>query len=336
MRLWQRLLDALDAHGTVAMASVIGMQGSTPRETGARVVALPDGSFFGTIGGGTLEWRALADLQALLARPGGKPFQTRSVALGPDLGQCCGGRVDLAYELFDPAQRETVARLAAFEAEGPFRTIALVDGSTPLDRVRDEAGSVAIGAVRLRADRLEEGFGEAPRRLFLFGAGHVGRALVLALAPLPFAVTWVDPRPDAFPARVPGNVTCIETADPPSVLDAAGAGDFVLVMTHNHGLDLAITDAALRGPGIAYLGVIGSASKRARFRRLLDEAGHTADDVARMIMPIGVAGIRSKLPAAIALAVAADLLMRDEAAQSVEADNAGTLDTRSALTRKAV
>lgn len=336
MRLWQRLLEALDAHGTVAMASVVGMQGSTPRETGARVVALPDGSFFGTIGGGTLEWRALADLQALLARPGGKAFQTRSVALGPDLGQCCGGRVELAYELFGAGQREAVARLAALEAEGPFRTTAHIDGSAPLERRLDAQGSVAIGAVRRSAHVIEEGFGEAPRRLFLFGAGHVGRALVLALAPLPFAITWVDPRPDAFPARVPGNVTCIGTADPPSVLDAAGAGDFVLVMTHHHGLDLAIADAALRRPGIAYLGVIGSASKRARFRRLLGEAGHAAADVERMVMPVGIAGIRSKLPAAIALAIATDLLMRDEAAQSVETAGGHPIAAHSTLTRKAV
>ncbi|MCX5514824.1 xanthine dehydrogenase accessory protein XdhC [Kaistia algarum] len=315
MRLWQRLKDELEHHGIAAMASVIGMQGSTPREAGARVVALPDGSFFGTIGGGTLEWRALADLQALLSRPSPRPFQLRSIALGPELGQCCGGRVELAYEMFGPEQREAIERLATLEAEGPFRTRAAIAGEAALDREVDATGSVAIGSVRRMGARIEEGFGEAPRRLFLYGAGHVGRALVLALAPLPFETIWIDPRPDAFPARVPANVRCIEAGDPPSMLVDAGEGDFVLVMTHNHGLDLAITEAALKRPGIAYLGVIGSASKRARFRRLLGEAGLARTDVDRMTTPIGIAGIRSKLPAAIAASVASDLLIRDEAAR---------------------
>lgn len=319
MRLWQRLLDAIDAHGRAAMASVIGLQGSTPREAGARVVALPDGSFFGTIGGGTLEWRALADLQAILARSDPKPFRLRSVALGPELGQCCGGRVDLAYELFDVSRRAAIAALAAHEAAGAFRTVAQIHGDAPLDRAFDTTGTVAIGSVRRNINVLEEGFGEAPRRLFLFGAGHVGRALVLALAPLPFAITWIDPRPGAFPARVPSNVRCVETDDPPAMLGEAGAGDFVLVMTHNHGLDLAIADAALKRPDVAYLGVIGSASKRARFRRLLKDGGHSPEDIERMAIPIGIPGIRSKLPAAIAASVASDLLIRDEAVRAAAA-----------------
>lgn len=333
MRLWQRLLEAIDVHGRAAMASVVGMQGSTPREAGARVVALPDGSFFGTIGGGTLEWRALADLQALLVRPAPKRFQLRSIALGPELGQCCGGRVELAYEWFDVSQRDEIASLAAREAEGPFRTRARIDGEAPLRRAADPEGVVAIGSATRTGPLLEEGFGEAPRRLFLFGAGHVGRALVLALAPLPFDVTWVDPRPDAFPARVPANVRCIQAGDPAAMLDTAGEGDFALVMTHNHSLDLSIADAALRRP-LAFLGVIGSASKRARFRRLLGEAGHPPSEVARMIMPIGIPDIRSKLPAAIAASVASDLLIRDEALQTaVVAKGAAA---RSSATRKVV
>lgn len=313
MRLWQRLLDAIDAHGRAAMASVVGMQGSTPREAGARVVALPDSSFFGTIGGGTLEWRALADLQSLLGRAEPSAFQLRSIALGPELGQCCGGRVELAYEIFDRGRRDEIAALAAMEEAGPFRTRARIDGAASLLRIPATDAEVPIGSVHRNGPWIEEGFGEQPRRLFLFGAGHVGRALVLALAPLPFEIVWADARPDAFPARVPGNTTCIQSSDPSSVLEASRDGDFVLVMTHNHSLDLSIADAALRRPGIAFLGVIGSASKRARFRRLLGDGGHSPETIDRMVMPIGIPGIRSKLPAAIAASVASDLLIRDEA-----------------------
>jgi len=334
MRLWQRLLDELDRHGSAAMGSVVGMQGSTPREAGARIVVMPDGSFFGTIGGGTLEWRALADLQALLTRPAAKAFQLRSVALGPELGQCCGGRVDLAYERFDRSMRAAIVALAAAEAEGPFRTRATIAGDAPLVRTIDAAVSVPIGSVRRDGPILEEGFGEAPRRLFLFGAGHVGRALVLALAPLPFEVLWIDPRPDAFPARVPANARCIRADDPAAALQEARAGDFVLVMTHNHALDLSIADAALRHPEIGFLGVIGSASKRARFRRLLGEAGHGAEAVDRMTTPIGIAGIRSKLPAAIAASVASDLLIRDEATR--QSNGAMMRSVTASQSRKAV
>ncbi|MBN8998597.1 MAG: xanthine dehydrogenase accessory protein XdhC [Rhizobiales bacterium] len=335
MRLWQRLLEAIDVHGRAAMASVVGMQGSTPREAGARVVALPDGSFFGTIGGGTLEWRALADLQALLARPASKTTTWRSVALGPELGQCCGGRVELVYELFGADRRSEVAELSALEAGGPFRTRAVMAADAPLRRTADAAGVVPIGSARRSGGLLEEGFGEARRALWLFGAGHVGRALVLALAPLPFEISWIDPRPDAFPARVPPNVRCMESGDPPAALDAAADGDFVLVMTHNHSLDLAIVDRALARPGLGYVGVIGSASKRARFRRLLAQGGHPADAIERMVMPIGIPGIRSKLPAAIAASVTSDLLIRDEAARAAAMPADASADHATA-SRKAV
>ena len=129
------------------------------------------------------------------------------------------------------------------------------------------------GTATFEAGVLTEGFGEERRALFLFGAGHVGRALVFALAPLPFAVTWIDPRPDAFPGFVPGNVTAVATADPAAALADAPAGSFVLAMTHSHALDLAVVHAALADPRFAYVGVIGSKTKRARFTKRLAEAG---------------------------------------------------------------
>lgn len=233
--------------------------------------------------------------------------------------------MELAFEFFDRSRRAEIEELAAAEAAGPFRTLATASGDGPLIRSIDPQGDVAIGSVRRQGPRIEEGFGEERRQLLLFGAGHVGRALMLALAPLPFEVLWVDPRPDAFPALVPANVRCMETSDPTAVLAAAREGTFVLVMTHNHSLDLAIVDAALRARDIAYVGVIGSASKRVRFRRLLGEAGLSHSDTDRMVMPIGIPGIRSKLPAAIAASVASDLLIRDESARDAAAKPAAKI-----------
>jgi xanthine dehydrogenase accessory factor len=152
--------------------------------------------------------------------------------------------------------------------------------------------------------------------LYLFGAGHVGRALVMALAPLPFAVTWVDGRPEAFPRHVPGTVTLSGEPGPEAALAAAPGGAFVLAMTHSHPLDLAIVAAALRRDAFPYVGVIGSATKRARFESQLRAAGHDQAAIGSLVCPIGAfAGVTSKEPAAIAAMTAAELLAADEAAR---------------------
>lgn len=316
MLVWQRLGAAIDRHGKAALVSVVSVAGSAPREAGARMIVMPDGSFTGTIGGGTLEWRAIAEAQRALAGEGGASLALTSVALGPDLGQCCGGRVALAIERWGADRRAALRLLAEAEAAGPFHTEADIVAGQPIERRILAMGDVPIGGARLVKGRLEEGFGEDPRALFLFGAGHVGRALVLALAPLPFSVHWIDPRPDAFPARVPANCHCIQQTDAPGALRAAPDGAFVVVMTHSHGLDLAIVHKALADDRFGYVGLIGSASKRARFTRLLGEAGLEGEKIQSMHCPIGIAGIHSKLPAVIAASVASDLLVRDEAARS--------------------
>ena len=323
MLVWQRLLEMIDRHGKAALATLVETRGSAPREAGARMLIQPDGGFTGTIGGGTLEWRVIAEAQRLLAGAATPAWQRSSIALGPELGQCCGGRIELALEVFGRDRRDEVLSLAEAEARAPFRTRArLGEGGRIARAIVDDAG-VAIGSARLAGDVLEEGFGEERRALFLFGSGHVGRALVLALAPLPFSITWVDPRPDAFPERVPANCRCVQQADAPDALAAAPASAFVLVMTHSHALDLAIVHKALADDRFAYVGLIGSATKRARFRRLLGEAGLGAARIDAMVCPIGIAGIASKLPAVIAASVASDLLIRDEAARGaipIEAD----------------
>ncbi len=145
--------------------------------------------------------------------------------------------------------------------------------------------------------------------VYLFGAGHVGRALALALAPLPFAVRWIDPRPEEFPKLVPANVAMIAAADPPAELGQAPDGALVVVMTHSHALDLAIVAEALTQGRFPYVGLIGSATKRARFVSQLRAAGLHEGNVARLICPIGVAGVEGKEPAVIAAATAAQLLM---------------------------
>ena len=162
-------------------------------------------------------------------------------------------------------------------------------------------------------DTVVERFHDPRRPVWLFGAGHVGRALMLALAPLPFEVTWIDERADAFPAAMPANVCALRSADPAGEVVRAPAGALIVVMTHSHARDLAIVHAALAAERFGYVGLIGSASKRARFARRLREAGVAQARIAELVCPIGLPTIASKHPAAIAAGVAVQLLERDEA-----------------------
>jgi xanthine dehydrogenase accessory factor len=266
----EALREAVARHGRAVLVTVEGVQGSTPRGTDAWMV-ISDAGFRGTVGGGTLEWQAQAEAQKLLAKGNGEKALT--YVLGPDLGQCCGGRMNLRARVVDEMSLPNVAQ------ESPIQ-----------------------------------------RSLLLFGAGHVGRALVLALAPLPFRLVWADNRPGAFPSHVPGNVTCHSDEDPTVLFNHAPKGSLAYVMTHSHALDLNLVQAALQQPDIAHTAVIGSATKRARFEKRLHEAGVAEDRVRQLICPIGIGGIASKLPAAIAAATVAQILQLDSALTMAETD----------------
>jgi xanthine dehydrogenase accessory factor len=320
MRVWSRLLDLIDGHGRAAMVTVAGTRGSTPREAGARLIVQPDGGFTGTIGGGTLEWRAIAVAQAALARPVPRRAELRNLVLGPDMGQCCGGQVELLFEAFDHTDRSAVAAFAEYETGRLFSTRGKISEAGVVRTIADTP--VRPGSATLVGDVITEGFGDDSRRLLLFGAGHVGRALVMALAPLPYAVTWLDPRPDAFPTHIPANTVAHRLGDPAEAFAATPDGSFVLVMTHSHQLDLALVYAALAGDRFPYVGLIGSKSKRARFEKRLAAAGIPSARIADLVCPIGVQGIQSKLPAAIAAATVAQLIVRDEALRASLSDSA--------------
>jgi xanthine dehydrogenase accessory factor len=230
--------------------TVASTRGSAPREAGAGMFVTEDG-IEGTIGGGALEWAAMAQARAMLSE--GRTRAERQVSLGPGLGQCCGGAVTLAFEA----------------AEG-----------------------------------LEQVPG-AP--VWLWGAGHVGRAIAQVLAPLPgVSVTWIDDAPDRFPDAVPQGATRLVAADMPRAMAHAPVRAHHLILTYSHDIDLALCDAALRR-GFASCGLIGSATKWARFRSRLGAMGHRDAEISRIDCPIGDPGL-GKHPQAIAVGVAARLL----------------------------
>jgi xanthine dehydrogenase accessory factor len=292
MKTWAHIMKALEVHGTCAMVTVVRVEGSAPREVGARMIVTPQG-YHGSIGGGTLEWHAMAKAQDLLGQAMQQKLSSHS--LGPDLGQCCGGRVQLVTEVFDHSCLADARNFSTREAEGTFTLHG-----------------------RIFEPTFVEHFGDEFRKLYLFGAGHVGRALVLALAPLPFDIIWIDQRDGAFPAVAPANVKIVQSSNSISEMTDAAIGSFALVMTHSHALDFEIVDAALRDSRFAFVGVIGSATKRARFVSLLRD-GHVQDSrIAELACPIGISSIKSKHPAAIAAAVVAQLIERDELLRSHE------------------
>jgi xanthine dehydrogenase accessory factor len=147
--------------------------------------------------------------------------------------------------------------------------------------------------------------------LALFGAGHVGTALVRVLAGTGVRVLWFDPRPESFPVPLPPGVTMLTAPHPEAEVASLPAGCRALVMTHSHDLDFSILDALLRRNDLASLGLIGSDSKWARFKKRLVDAGIPADKVATVACPIGLPNVGGKRPAEIAIATAAWLLLKE-------------------------
>src|SRR5271165_5985828 len=312
MLAFRRLIDAIEAEGSAALVTLARVEGSSPREAGARMVVRPSGGFHGTIGGGALEWVALEAAIAAL-KIGRGPAARRSLALGPELAQCCGGRVDWRIETFDRRDAEDLRALALAEGEGAGSLTSRIGGDGRVERRLDlERPGGSLTARLPDADTWTEPLGESARAVYLFGAGHVGRALSLALAPLPFVLRWIDSRGEAFPSRAAANVALFLVPEPASALVGAPDGALIVVMTHSHALDLDIVAAALKAERFGYVGLIGSATKRARFLRQMRDAGLTEAILAKLVCPIGLPGIEGKDPAVIAASTAAQLLTVSE------------------------
>ena len=287
--------DRIGRDGAVVRASLVSVRGSAPREAGAMML-ITARDIWQTIGGGTLEYEVMAKARAMLAAPAG-PWhrQVISAALGPDMGQCCGGHVKVLLERFDAAEAAELAGLVA------CRRLAhpLAGTASPV-----EAGDAEIG---LTADRsaFVAPVAQPGRPLFLYGAGHIGRALAPYLVALQLDLHWVDIEDARFPADLPAGMTRLVAADPVVIAAHAPTDAIHLVITHNHALDEALCHRILSGAGFARLGLIGSATKAARFRARLAKAGITPAALDRLVCPVGLPQITGKHPARVALSIAA-------------------------------
>ena len=249
----------------------------------------------GTIGGGHVEFEAIAEARALLngsdtpdlsfprRRESTADAYEKRYVLGPSLGQCCGGVMTLYYEKYSCLGN----KYAGYSQKMPLNSVF-----NPIPAPKHQ-------------------------NVALFGGGHVGKAIVNILSTLPMQVMWIDSRDEIFPNELPSNVVC-EHSDPVQAavndLDVISAGSHVLIMSFSHAEDLDIVAACLlrqreRGD-LPFIGLIGSKTKWATFRHRLEDRGFSEAELAHITCPIGVGGVTGKEPEVIAVAVVAQLLVQ--------------------------
>ena len=256
----------------VALVEVVSAQGSTPREVATWMLVSPR-AIFGTIGGGQLEFMAIDRAREMIAA--GRPAtDLLDIPLGPEIGQCYGGRVKIDIALVDEELREAIpGRIEWEDAQRPH--------------------------------------------VYLFGGGHVGTALAASLSLLPLHVVVVETRADAL-GDMPDGIETRLTSVPEEVVRDAPAGSAFIVLTHDHALDFLIVAEALGRDDAAYVGMIGSKTKRETLRRwYLGEAGGSEEAFARVVCPIGGADVKDKRPAVIAALVAAEVTRALSAASAL-------------------
>jgi len=269
--------------------------------------------------------------------------------LAARLGQCCGGVATLAFAVVDRESRWLEAAAGCESAATPFALVtpfwneasagdtATAQLLVTADDVCESLGSAELDSIAIATARKNLATGHSgatvivapnadrasllvhvtrpdPFHVLVFGNGHVGHALIQILGALPVQARWIDSRENDFPAQAPANVEVIATDTPETEIGEAPCGAFVVILTHSHALDFVLLEAAVTRDDWRYLGLIGSKSKRAQFEKRLSARGVPLQRLARIVCPIGAgAGIRSKEPGAIAVAVAAELLAVREA-----------------------
>lgn len=328
------LTDLAAAAEPAVLVTVAGIRGSAPREIGAKMIVTATETI-GTIGGGQLEYQSTRVAVDMLDDD---KTTLRSFPLGSSMGQCCGGVVEILFEPIPDGMPAWLRDLSALHGQREPAIIATrISRSNPAKMVvtkeavfgteSEDAGLVSRARDILKnpvttrdVQELYEPVVVADLNIAVFGAGHVGTAVVNALSGLDCNIRWIDSRAKMF-REVPANVRAIDASDPALEVAAMPAGSFYLVMTHSHALDFDICDRILRRRDARYCGLIGSLSKRRRFEKRYRQQGMAQPIIDQLVCPIGVAGISGKKPAEIAVSAAAEILkIRERVVASVEED----------------
>lgn len=321
---WITSLYALAAADEAAVVvSVLAVRGSSPREAGAKMI-VTGSDCIGSIGGGQLEYQCAAIAVGMLGQNG--DAVSRKFVLGASLGQCCGGVVEVLFEPVSNGVPRWLDELRNADTQGQNVVLATsLSGNTPYKAVIQSPESPAVfqlsgnvlkttqellsdgGVASVVDDVFLEIVSVPDLNIAVFGAGHVGSAVVATLAGLDARIRWIDSRKDIFP-KVPRTVQAVCAESPAFEVKAMPASSFYLVMTHSHKLDLEICAAILARNDASYCGLIGSVSKRRRFEKQLLQLGLGQAIIDTLVCPIGVDGIHGKRPAEIAIATVAEVL----------------------------
>ncbi len=313
-------LEAIEGGEPAALITQCGAEGSTPRELGVRM-AVTHQEVHGTIGGGNLEHLAIDQAQKLLGDPERK-FLLQDHPLGPLLAQCCGGHVRLLIDSLSSADKDWLT--ACYNAAEVGETISLrtaLTHTTPRKSVANSAVSCSSfsffdqqGEVLsehrpglTQCAEMIERFGQKRPQLWLYGAGHVGRATAQIMAQTIFEVACFDSREEER-ALLPRGIAVRDLEHVDQIVRTAPSDGYHVVFTHSHDLDYAIVSSVLSRGEFAYLGLIGSQTKRSRFLSRLQKDGLDKQSLERLTSPIGTPGIESKAPEAVAISVAHELM----------------------------
>ena len=321
------LADLSAADERAVIVTVAGIRGSAPREAGAKMLVTARETI-GTIGGGQLEHQCTRLAVGML--DAATPPELQTFPLGAAMGQCCGGVVEILFEPVAEDDAGWIRDLQALHGQREPAVLLTAIGSRAKSVITSEEvfGEVTAERIAFARELLSTG-GHAARyaddcgdwlcepvvnpdfNIAVFGAGHVGSAVVASLSQLDCNIRWVDSRRNIF-RSTPKNVRAIESPEPALEVTAMPPGSYFLVMTHSHALDFDICDRILRRNDARYCGLIGSRSKRRRFEKRFREQGMPEVLLEALVCPIGVDGISGKKPAEIAVAVSAELLQARE------------------------
>jgi xanthine dehydrogenase accessory factor len=305
------------------VVSVLAVRGSSPREAGAKMI-VTGSDCIGSIGGGQLEYQCAAIAVDMLGQSG--VAVSRKFVLGASLGQCCGGVVEVLFEPVNngvprwldelckaDTQRQNVVLATSLSGNPTYKAVIQSPESPAVFQLSGKVLKTAQellsdGGVAIVVDDVFLEIVAAPDlNIAVFGAGHVGSAVVATLAGLDARIRWIDSRNDVF-SEVPRSVQVVCAESPALEVEAMPASGFYLVMTHSHKLDLEICAAILARNDASYCGLIGSVSKRRRFEKQLLQLGFEQAIIDTLVCPIGVDGVHGKKPAEIAIATAAEVL----------------------------
>lgn len=329
---WFDLLqNAIKSDHKAVLVTVVNVAGSAPREAGASLV-VTNTKTTGTIGGGNLELRCIAQARELLAA---KPVRNcKQIALGPSLGQCCGGRVEILFDVVTPdtdwfieltASHNTNDNLwlcrSVNSADAVVATESKLKQRLPADTVDSKDGLhasflVTHGDYRwcyqsLRVNRPQ---------VMVYGAGHVGQAVVTQLSLLDCLVTLLDSREEWLYLQPDLKISRVLTDTPDE--DAVNTPDEVahVIMTHSHSVDFDICHALLKKGKFSWLGLIGSETKRQTFINRLQPRGVSELEISRLRCPIGCLQVESSRPELISLNLAAELALHWQQTGKIKSD----------------